>query len=57
VSSRTRSILVWGLFVFGTLVVFVGSLTVWVNRQALNTDSWVEAEKASAAAKTASRTR
>jgi hypothetical protein len=42
VSSRTRSILVWGLFVFGTLVVFVGSLTVWVNRQALNTDSWVE---------------
>jgi hypothetical protein len=41
VSMRTRSILVWVLFVVGTLVVLVGSLTVWVKRQALDTDSWV----------------
>jgi hypothetical protein len=41
VSPRTRSILAWVLFVIGTLVVFVGSLTVWVKRQALDTDAWV----------------
>jgi hypothetical protein len=41
VSPRTRSILVWVLFAVGTLVVLVGSLTVWVKRQALDTDSWV----------------
>jgi hypothetical protein len=42
VSQRTRSILAWVLFALGTLVVLVGSLTVWVNRQALDTDSWVD---------------
>jgi hypothetical protein len=41
VSPRTRSILVWILFAVGTLIVLVGSLTVWVKRQALDTDSWV----------------
>jgi hypothetical protein len=41
VSPRTRSILAWVLFVLGTLIVFVGSLTVWVKRQALDTDAWV----------------
>lgn len=41
-SQRTRSILAWVLFALGTLVVLVGSLTVWVNRQALDTDSWVD---------------
>ena len=41
VRPRTRSILVWALFALGTLVVLVGSLTVWVKRQALDTDSWV----------------
>ena len=41
VSPRKRSILVWFLFALGTLVVLVGSLTVWVKRQALDTDSWV----------------
>jgi hypothetical protein len=41
VSPRTRSILAWVLFVIGTLIVFVGSLTVWVKRQALDTDAWV----------------
>lgn len=42
VSPRTRSILVGALFALGTLVVLVGSLTVWVNRQALDTDAWVK---------------
>jgi hypothetical protein len=43
VSPRTRTILAWVLFGVGTLVFFVGSLTVWVKRQALDTDAWVEA--------------
>jgi len=42
VSPRTRTILAWVLFALGTLVIFVGSLTVWVKRQALDTDAWVE---------------
>ena len=42
VSPRTRTILVWVLFALGTLVIFVGSLTVWVKRQALDTDAWVD---------------
>jgi hypothetical protein len=42
VSQRTRTILAWVLFVLGTLVILVGSLTVWVKRQALDTDAWVE---------------
>lgn len=41
VSPRKRSILAWTLFVVGTIVVLVGSLTVWVKRQALDTDAWV----------------
>ena len=40
--SRKRTIVVWTLLVLGTLIVLVGSLTVWVKRQALDTDSWVE---------------
>jgi hypothetical protein len=40
-SARNRTILVWVLLVLGTLVVLVGSLTLWVKRQALDTDSWV----------------
>jgi hypothetical protein len=42
VSARNRTILVWVLLVLGTVVVLVGSLTVWVKRQALDTDSWVD---------------
>jgi hypothetical protein len=42
VSPRMRTILVWVLLGLGTLVIFVGSLTVWVRRQALDTDSWVK---------------
>lgn len=41
-SPRTRGIVVWTLFALGTLVVLVGSLTVWVDRQALDTDAWVD---------------
>ena len=37
-----RTILAWVLVALGTLVIFVGSLTVWVRRQALDTDSWVK---------------
>ncbi len=37
-----RTILAWVLFALGTLVIFVGSLTVWVKRQALDTESWVD---------------
>lgn len=41
VSARRRTILVWVLLVLGTIVILVGSLTLWVKRQALDTDSWV----------------
>ena len=40
--SRKKRILVWTLLVLGILIVLVGSLTVWVKRQALDTESWVE---------------
>jgi hypothetical protein len=40
-SPRTRAILVWGLVALGTLILLVGSLTVWVKRQAVDTDAWV----------------
>jgi len=42
-SGRTRSVLGVGLLVLGTLILFVGSLTLWVKRQAVDTDSWVDA--------------
>ncbi len=42
VSSKTRSILAWVLLGLGTLILLVGSLTVWVERQALDTDAWVD---------------
>lgn len=41
-SPRTRSILAWSLLGLGTLILLVSSLTVWVQRQALDTDSWVD---------------
>lgn len=40
-SPRTRTILVWSLVALGTLILLVGSLTVWVKRQAVDTDKWV----------------
>jgi hypothetical protein len=41
-SPRTRAILAWSLLALGTLILIVGSLTVWVKRQALDTDAWVD---------------
>ena len=41
-SPRTRALLVWGLMGLGTLILLVGSLTVWVDRQAVDTDAWVD---------------
>ena len=41
-SARTRSILMWVLIVIGTLILIMGSLTVWVKRQALDTNAWVD---------------
>ena len=40
---RTRALLVWGLVGLGALILVVGSLTVWVKRQAVDTDAWVNA--------------
>ena len=41
-SPRTRATVVWGLVGLGALILLVGSLTVWVDRQAVDTDAWVE---------------
>ena len=41
-SPRTRAVLAWGLLALGTLILIVGSLTVWVRRQAIDTDAWVD---------------
>jgi hypothetical protein len=38
----SRRTLVGALIVLGALVMFVGSLTLWVKRQVLDTDNWVE---------------
>jgi hypothetical protein len=38
--SRRRAILVWALVVVAALLLLVASLTVWVKRQALDTDAW-----------------
>lgn len=40
-SGRGRRVAVATLLVLGTLVAFVTVFSVWVNRQALNTDNWV----------------
>ncbi len=41
--ARWRATLAWVALVLAALVVLVSSLTIWVKRQALNTDSWVNA--------------
>ncbi len=41
-ASRARRIAVPTLLVLGTLVLLVGIFSVWVNRQVLNTDNWVD---------------
>ncbi|MGN6664707.1 MAG: hypothetical protein ACTHK6_10970 [Solirubrobacterales bacterium] len=39
--QRRHRVLVPALLVAGTLVAFLATFSVWVNRQALNTDNWV----------------
>ena len=41
-SSRTHALLAWGLLGLAALILLIGSLTVWVKRQALDTDAWVD---------------
>jgi hypothetical protein len=41
-SPRARALVVWGLVGLGALILLVGSLTVWVDRQAVDTDAWVD---------------
>jgi hypothetical protein len=39
--TRGRRVLVWCLVALALILVLAASLTVWVQRQALNTDNWV----------------
>jgi hypothetical protein len=41
-SQRTRTIFKWILIVVGTLILIISSLTVWVKRQALDTNAWTD---------------
>jgi hypothetical protein len=41
--SRRRAIAVWALVGAASLLLLVSALTVWVKRQALNTDAWTHA--------------
>jgi hypothetical protein len=38
--SRNRAIAVWALVVVAGLLLLVSSMTIWVKRQALDTDNW-----------------
>jgi hypothetical protein len=38
--TRNRAIAVWALVVVASLLLLVSSLTIWVKRQALDTDAW-----------------
>jgi hypothetical protein len=40
--SRKRAIAVWSLVGLATLILFISSLTLWVKRQALDTDAFVK---------------
>ncbi len=40
--SKKRGLLVWGLLVLATIVLFVSSLTVWSKRQLLDSDAWAD---------------
>lgn len=42
-NSRKRAIAVWALVAAATLLLLISSLTVWVKRQALDTDAWTNA--------------
>jgi hypothetical protein len=41
--SQKRAIAVWALVAAATLLLLISSLTVWVKRQALDTDAWTNA--------------
>jgi hypothetical protein len=41
--SRNRAIAVWTLVVVASLLLLVSSLTIWVKRQALDTNNWTNA--------------
>ena len=45
-TTRHHTGLVWTLIVLATVIALVSSLTVWVKRQALDTDAWVRASSA-----------
>jgi hypothetical protein len=38
--SRNRTIAVWALVILASLLLLFSSLTIWVKRQALDTDAW-----------------
>ncbi|HEY7149465.1 MAG TPA: hypothetical protein VH420_08465 [Gaiellaceae bacterium] len=38
--TRNRAIAVWSLVIVASLLLLVSSLTIWVKRQALDTDAW-----------------
>lgn len=40
--SRARRIAIPTLLVLGTLILFVGVFSVWINRQVLDTNNWVD---------------
>jgi hypothetical protein len=40
--SKKRGLLVWGLLVLATILLFVSSLTVWSKRQLLDNDAWAD---------------
>jgi hypothetical protein len=41
--TRGRAIAVWTLVVVASLLMLISSLTIWVKRQALDTDAWTNA--------------
>ena len=41
--SRRRAIAVWTLVVVASILMLLSSLTIWVKRQALDTDAWTNA--------------
>ena len=41
--TRGRAIAVWSLVVVASLLMLISSLTIWVKRQALDTDAWTNA--------------
>ncbi len=45
-ARRSNRPVVWLLIVFGTIVMVLSTLNTWVERQLLDTDSWVEASSA-----------